>query len=124
MIYFFAHFVMLLLLLHFFLFGLVERFTSLYREDPTDLMLFQGLHASQDEINSTTLKMTEIDEELGLLGFQGRIVQGRETAHFLQLFKGKLMIFKGKGIDFDGISKTIFVIQPVIIIYLFLYRFW
>ncbi|ERL83940.1 hypothetical protein D910_01384 [Dendroctonus ponderosae] len=60
-----------------------------------------GSYASQEEINITTSKLTEIDDELGQLGFQCRIIQGRETAHFLQLFKGKLTIFKGKGVDFD-----------------------
>ncbi|KAJ8972586.1 hypothetical protein NQ314_000114 [Rhamnusium bicolor] len=61
-----------------------------------------GLHATQEEINSTTLKLNEIDDELGQLGFQARIIQGRETAHFLQLFKGKLIVFKGRGTDYDG----------------------
>lgn len=66
------------------------------------MLVLQGSHASQEEINITTSKLTEIDEELGQLGFQARIIQGRETSHFLQLFKGKLTIFKGRGIDFDG----------------------
>lgn len=51
----------------------------------------------------------EIEEELGGLGFQARVIQGREPAHFLQLFKGKLIVFKGKGTDFDGNKlKSIF----------------
>ncbi|XP_066138784.1 villin-1 isoform X3 [Euwallacea fornicatus] len=66
-----------------------------------------GNHATQEEINITTSKLTEIDDELGQLGFQARIIQGRETAHFLQLFKGKLTIFKGRGIDFDDSGKNL-----------------
>ncbi|KAJ8952266.1 hypothetical protein NQ318_007433 [Aromia moschata] len=65
------------------------------------LYCWLGLHATQEDINSTTLKLNEIDDELGQLGFQARIIQNRETAHFLQLFKGKLIIFKGKGTDYD-----------------------
>ncbi|KAL1494852.1 hypothetical protein ABEB36_010371 [Hypothenemus hampei] len=66
-----------------------------------------GSNASQEEINITTAKLTEIDEELGQLGFQARIIQGRETAHFLQLFKGKLTVFRGRGIDFDETGKNL-----------------
>ncbi|XP_018568811.1 advillin-like, partial [Anoplophora glabripennis] len=70
------------------------------------LYCWLGLHAGQEEINSTTLKLNEIDDELGQLGFQARIIQGRETAHFLQLFKGKLIVFKGKGIEYDDSGKN------------------
>ncbi|XP_074029921.1 villin like protein quail isoform X3 [Leptinotarsa decemlineata] len=66
-----------------------------------------GSHATQEEINITTLKLNEIDDELGQLGFQARIIEGRETAHFLQLFKGKLTIFKGKGTDYDDSGKNL-----------------
>lgn len=48
-----------------------------------------------------------MDNEFGELGFQARIIQGRETPHFLQIFKGKLIVFKGKGIDYDG-NKFVF----------------
>ncbi|XP_030768126.1 advillin-like isoform X3 [Sitophilus oryzae] len=66
-----------------------------------------GSDASQDEINITTTKLDEIDEELGQLGFQARIIEGHEPAHFLQLFKGKLTIFKGNGTDFDETGKNL-----------------
>ncbi|CAH1117600.1 unnamed protein product [Phaedon cochleariae] len=66
-----------------------------------------GSHASQDEINSTIQKLDEIDDEMGQLGFQARIIQGRETAHLLQIFKGKFTIFKGKGSDYDETGKNL-----------------
>ncbi|KAF7268409.1 hypothetical protein GWI33_018470 [Rhynchophorus ferrugineus] len=66
-----------------------------------------GSDASQEEINITTTKLEEIDEELGQLGFQARIIQGREPAHFLQIFKGKLTIFNGTGTDFDETGKNL-----------------
>lgn len=62
----------------------------------------QGSHATQEEIIYANAKVMEIDAELGGLGFQARVIQGREPSHFLQLFKGKLIVFKGKGTDFDG----------------------
>ncbi|KAG5887879.1 hypothetical protein JTB14_015531 [Gonioctena quinquepunctata] len=70
------------------------------------LYCWLGSHASQEEIDIATLKLNEIDGELGQLGFQARIIQGRETAHFLQMFKGKLTIFKGKGTDYDESGKN------------------
>ncbi|XP_050509264.1 advillin isoform X1 [Diabrotica virgifera virgifera] len=71
------------------------------------LYCWLGSHATQEEINSTTLKVMEIDEELGQIGFHARIIQGRETAHFLQLFKGKLTIFKGRGVEFDDTGRNL-----------------
>lgn len=68
------------------------------------LLLFylKGFNASQEEITTATNKINKIDDEFGQVGFQARIIQGRETPHFLQLFKGKLTIFKGQGTDYDG----------------------
>ncbi|XP_050309860.1 villin-like protein quail [Anthonomus grandis grandis] len=77
------------------------------REEKHLLYCWIGTNATQEEINITTAKLTEIDEELGQLGFQARIIQGRETAHFLQLFKGRLTVFKGRGIDFDDSGKNL-----------------
>lgn len=48
------------------------------------------------------LKTIEKDDELGGVAVQVRVVQGREPAHFLQIFKGKMITFKGKGTDYDG----------------------
>lgn len=77
------------------------------RDEKHLLYCWIGSNASQEEINITTLKLDEIDEELGEIGFQARIIQGREPIHFLQLFKGKLTIFKGRGIDFDESGKNL-----------------
>ncbi|CAH1989954.1 unnamed protein product [Acanthoscelides obtectus] len=70
------------------------------------LYYWLGSHASQDEIDLTLLRINEMDEELGKIGFQARLIQGNETPHFLQLFKGKLVIFKGKGSDYDESGKN------------------
>ncbi|XP_008194361.1 advillin isoform X4 [Tribolium castaneum] len=71
------------------------------------LYYWLGSHATQEEITYTNAKVLEIDEELGGLGFQARVIQGREPAHFLQLFKGKLIVFKGKGTDFDESGRNL-----------------
>ncbi|RZC39580.1 advillin [Asbolus verrucosus] len=71
------------------------------------LYYWLGSHATQEEITYVNSKVIEIDEELGGLGFQARIIQGREPSHFLQLFKGKLIVFKGKGTDFDESGRNL-----------------
>ncbi|CAH1186187.1 unnamed protein product [Phyllotreta striolata] len=65
-----------------------------------------GSNASQQEITITASKLVEIDEELGQTGFQARLIQGKETAHFLQLFKGKFTVFKGRGVEYDETGKN------------------
>ncbi|CAH0556416.1 unnamed protein product [Brassicogethes aeneus] len=84
----------------------------LYSYQPTAelkhlLYCWLGSHATQEDINCTTHKVSEIDDELGHLGFQARIIQGRETAHFLQIFGGKFITFKGKGTDFDESGRNL-----------------
>ncbi|XP_019873520.1 advillin isoform X2 [Aethina tumida] len=84
----------------------------LYSYQPTTelkhlLYCWLGSHATQEDINCTTQKVGEIDDELGHLGFQARLIQGRETAHFLQLFGGKFIVFKGKGSDFDDSGRNL-----------------
>ncbi|XP_057656314.1 villin-like protein quail [Diorhabda carinulata] len=71
------------------------------------LYCWLGAQAVQEEIDNATAKLTEIDEDLGRIGFRARLIQGRETSHFLQIFKGKLTIFKGRGIDFDESGRNL-----------------
>ncbi|KAH0810615.1 hypothetical protein GEV33_012178 [Tenebrio molitor] len=71
------------------------------------LYYWLGSHATQEEIIYANAKVMEIDAELGGLGFQARVIQGREPSHFLQLFKGKLIVFKGKGTDFDESGRNL-----------------
>lgn len=53
-------------------------------------------------MNYAFAKTAEIDNELGGEALLVRVIQGREPAQFLQIFKGKLIVFRGKGIDHDG----------------------
>lgn len=62
-----------------------------------------GQHSSQDEQGTAALKTVELDDELGGAAVQVRVVQGKEPAHFLNIFKGKMIILHGgKASSFDG----------------------
>nr|ANR02564.1 gelsolin [Peripatoides novaezealandiae] len=56
---------------------------------------WQGLESTQDERASSAIWAVKLDDELLGRAIQVRIVQGRETEHFLKIFKGKLIIFTG-----------------------------
>lgn len=61
------------------------------------------MHSTQEEQGVAALKTIEIDSSVANgKAIQVRVVQNREPAHFLQLFKGKMTVFTGKGTDFDG----------------------
>lgn len=63
----------------------------------------QGLHSSQDEKGAAALRVIEKDEELGGAAVQVRVLQGKEPAHFMAIFGGKMIIFNGgKASSFDG----------------------
>jgi hypothetical protein len=45
----------------------------------------------------------ELDDELGGVAVQVRVVQGKEPAHFLSIFSGRMIILHGgKASSFDG----------------------
>lgn len=47
-------------------------------------------------------KMIEINKEIGGKAVLTRVFQEQESAHFLQLFKGKMIVFKGNWSDYGG----------------------
>lgn len=48
------------------------------------------------------LRSIELDDRLGGLPVQVRVVEGKEPAHFLAMFGGKMKIFQGgKSSSFD-----------------------
>ncbi|KAI4464752.1 villin [Holotrichia oblita] len=65
-----------------------------------------GLHASPEEMTQAFIKAAEIDNELGGITLLVRVIQGREPTQFLQIFKGKLTVFRGKGIDCDDTGRN------------------
>jgi len=62
-----------------------------------------GDHCSQDEAGAAALRTTELDDRLGGFPVQVRVVEGKEPAHFLAIFGGKMTIFQGgRASSFDG----------------------
>ena len=52
------------------------------------------------------MKAVEIDDRLGGGPVQVRVVQGKEPAHFLAIFQGKLIVYQGgNASSFDGNLK-------------------
>ena len=59
------------------------------------IYFWQGRDSSQDEKGASALCAKELDDEMGGDPVQCRVVQGKEPAHFRQLFKGKMVVHKG-----------------------------
>jgi hypothetical protein len=54
-----------------------------------------GARSTADEKGSAALKARDLDDEMSGSAVQVRITQGKEPAHFRQLFKGRLIIHAG-----------------------------
>ncbi|KAK2886524.1 villin-1 isoform X1 [Channa argus] len=59
------------------------------------LYMWQGRHATQDEITACAYQAVNIDNKYNGAPVQVRVVMGKEPRHFLAIFKGKLIIFEG-----------------------------
>nr|XP_046227115.1 villin-1 isoform X2 [Scatophagus argus] len=59
------------------------------------LYMWQGRHATQDEIAACAYQAVNIDNKYNGAPVQVRVVMGKEPRHFLAIFKGKLIIFEG-----------------------------
>jgi len=59
------------------------------------IYFWQGRDSSKDEIGASALLAKELDDEMGGAPVQVRVVQGKEPAHFRQLFKGTMVIHAG-----------------------------
>uniref|UniRef100_A0A8C9LG16 Villin like n=1 Tax=Pavo cristatus TaxID=9049 RepID=A0A8C9LG16_PAVCR len=59
------------------------------------LYMWQGRHASVDEITACAINAIELDKKHGDEAVQVRVTMGKEPAHFLAIFKGKLIIYEG-----------------------------
>ena len=75
----------------------------IYKLSPTTLFKFQGNHSSIDEQGTAALKTIELDNRLGGAAVQVRVVQGKEPTHFLAMFQGQMVVFRGGlASAFDG----------------------
>ncbi|XP_074478506.1 villin-1 isoform X2 [Sebastes fasciatus] len=59
------------------------------------LYMWQGRHATKDEITASAYQAVNIDNKYNGAPVQVRVVMGKEPRHFLAIFKGKLVIFEG-----------------------------
>jgi len=59
------------------------------------IYFWQGSTSSTDEKASAALHAKELDDSMGGTPVQVRVVQNKETDHFLQLFKGKMIVHEG-----------------------------
>jgi hypothetical protein len=59
------------------------------------IYFWQGLDSSVDEKGASALLAKELDDELGGGATQVRVVQNKETDHFLTLFRGRFVILRG-----------------------------
>lgn len=59
------------------------------------LYMWQGRHASQDELAASAFQAVEMDQKYGDEPVQVRITMGKEPKHFMAMFKGKMVIYEG-----------------------------
>ncbi|XP_061569837.1 villin-1 [Cololabis saira] len=59
------------------------------------LYMWQGRHATQDEITACAYQAVGIDNKYNGAPVQVRLVMGKEPRHFLAMFKGKFIVFEG-----------------------------
>ncbi|XP_068226728.1 gelsolin, cytoplasmic isoform X2 [Palaemon carinicauda] len=59
------------------------------------IYFWQGIASSQDERAASAIHAVRLDNELFGKAVQVRVVQGYEPAHFLRIFKGRMVVFLG-----------------------------
>ncbi|KAM7244370.1 hypothetical protein CapIbe_004978 [Capra ibex] len=59
------------------------------------LYIWQGRHASQDELAASAYQAVAVDQQFEGAPVQVRVTMGKEPRHFMAIFKGKLVIFEG-----------------------------
>jgi gelsolin len=56
---------------------------------------WQGMKSTADEKGAAAMHAVRLDNELGGVAVQVRVVEGFEPRHFLKIFKGKMVTFSG-----------------------------
>ncbi|XP_029450795.1 advillin [Rhinatrema bivittatum] len=59
------------------------------------LYIWQGRHATQDELAASAYLAVQLDQDFNGQPMQVRVAMGKEPRHFMAIFKGKLVIFEG-----------------------------
>ncbi|XP_053327026.1 villin-1 [Spea bombifrons] len=59
------------------------------------LYIWQGRHASQDEIAASAYQAVILDQQYGGEPVQVRVAMGKEPAHLMAIFKGNMVVYEG-----------------------------
>ncbi|KAK5912285.1 hypothetical protein CesoFtcFv8_002177 [Champsocephalus esox] len=59
------------------------------------LYMWQGRHATQDEIAASAFQAVILDQKYGDEPVQVRTTMGKEPRHFMAMFKGRMVIYEG-----------------------------
>uniref|UniRef100_A0AAY4CLY5 HP domain-containing protein n=1 Tax=Denticeps clupeoides TaxID=299321 RepID=A0AAY4CLY5_9TELE len=59
------------------------------------LYIWQGRHASQDELAASAFQAVSLDDKYNGEPVQVRVSMGKEPRHFMTIFKGKMVVFEG-----------------------------
>jgi len=59
------------------------------------IYFWQGSQSSNDETSAAALHAVKMDDDLGGAAVQVRLTQGKETPHFVAIFKGSLVVRSG-----------------------------
>ncbi|XP_061820679.1 villin-1 [Nerophis lumbriciformis] len=70
------------------------------------LYMWQGRHATQDEVTACAYQAVTVDQQYHGAPVQVRVVMGKEPRHFLAIFRGKLIIFQG-GTGRPGVASSV-----------------
>uniref|UniRef100_A0A3B3CTV5 Advillin n=1 Tax=Oryzias melastigma TaxID=30732 RepID=A0A3B3CTV5_ORYME len=61
------------------------------------LYMWQGRHATQDELAACAFQAVALDQKYNDEPVQVRVTMGKEPRHFMAIFKGKMVIFEVRG---------------------------
>ncbi|XP_066432124.1 villin-1 isoform X2 [Eleutherodactylus coqui] len=59
------------------------------------IYIWQGRHASQDEIAASAYQAVALDQQYEGQPVQVRVTMGKEPSHLMAIFKGKLVVYEG-----------------------------
>lgn len=74
------------------------------RSDEYIIYFWLGNDSTADEKGAAALLTVQLDDSLGGKPVQVRVTQGKEPTHFRQLFKGRMIVYKGG--NTSGFQKT------------------
>ncbi|XP_026857817.2 advillin isoform X2 [Electrophorus electricus] len=68
---------------------------EVHRKKNYILYMWQGCHASQDELTACAFQAVNVDQQYGGQPVQVRVTMGKEPRHFMAIFKGRMVVFEG-----------------------------